>query len=422
MTVVVLLGIPLLAGAVFYTVAHLQKTVQEEQGRDGEEAWCRVARDHGIESLEKPEQLSALGLHIDGLARGYPRIIEFFLVRPDRTVVHHYLREGAKSRGQACALGRKFGDRAVLEHPAPRDDENPIGCMVVPIQRDGILRASIILHTDRDWAESGQLLGSLIDRTAWSLLPPFGLFYLGLATLLVLASRKAREWRERAAATERLEVLRALAAGINHEIRNPLNTVALSMQYLERRGGDHETQEVVRSARAETDRIRDTLQEFVGFTRLASLDVRETDLGETLRAATRETAVAASKREVELKSGGDAIARVDGAKLAEAYRSVLGFLVEHSGRGGDVTALVNSTRSGWQLVARANPVSLDEKAVERLFDPYVRTTPNDVGRGLALARAVLQVHGGDLVAFLEGTTLIVRGRGPRAPGGEKSHD
>jgi len=419
---VVLIGIPLLAGAVFYTLAHLQKTVQEEQGLAGEEAWCEVARNHGIESLERAEQLTALGLHLEGLARGYPRIIEFFLVRPDRTLVRHYLKDGATSRGQACALGRDLRGNAVLEHPRPGENENPIGCMVVPIERDGIVRASIILHTDRDWAESGQQLGSLIDRTAWSLLPPFGLFYLGLATLLVLASRKAREWRDRAAATERLEVLRSLAAGINHEIRNPLNTVALSMQYLERRGGDDEVRDVVRSARLETDRIRDTLQEFVGFARLAELDVRDTDLGETLRAATRETVVAASKREVDLKTGGDAIARVDGAKLAEAYRAVLGFLVEHVGRGGTVAAHVKSTRGGWRLVARADPVKLDEKTVERLFDPYVRTTRNDVGRGLALARAVLQVHGGDLVAFLERTTLIIRGRGPNAPGKEDAND
>ena len=85
-------------------------------------------------------------------------------------------------------------------------------------------------------------------------------------------------------------------------------------------------------------------------------------------------------------------------------------------RPGVTRGSPGGTRTGWRFSARADAAQLNRSGVVRLFDPYLRPKSGDVGRGLALARAVFQVHGGDLEAQLEGDVLVLRGRAPKTPG------
>jgi signal transduction histidine kinase len=409
-TLLVLLGIPLLGALTFFTVLDLQMDVKEEQGRAAECAWCDAALSQTAGTLER------LAERLTTLAQANTRITEFWLLRPDRRVVKHFLRSGRTSIGTYCPKNAPLKERQAMEHAAGHPHRNPHGCLVLPIRAGGELKAALVVHTERDWSRTGTQLASVIERTAWRLIPPFAAIYLLLGSLLVLASRKARRWRERAAVTERVEALGALADGINHEIRNPLNTVVLSFQYLERSQKDEETRKVVRAARDQADRIRATLDEFVNFTRLTHLNLRDTSVGAALRQAAETAEEAASERDIRIRIEGDARTRADSEKLADALATIVRFLVDHAGPGSEVDLRVEETRHCWQFRARANAAQLNRSGVVRLFDPYLRPKPGDVGRGLALARAVFQVHGGDLEAQLEGDVLVLRGRAPKTPG------
>ncbi len=409
-TLLVLLGIPLVGALTFFAVLDLQMDVNEEQGRAAECAWCDAALGQTAESLER------LAERLTTLALANTRITEFWLLRPDRRVVKHFLRDGRVTIGTYCALNAPLEKTHEMEHVAEDPHRNPHGCLVLPIREGGELKAALVIHTERDWSRTGTQLASVIERTAWRLIPPFTAIYLLLGTLLVLASRKARRWRERAALTERVEALGALADGINHDIRNPLNTVALSFQYLERSQQDEETREVVRAARDQADRIRATLDEFISFTKLTHLNLRDTSVGIALRQAAETAEEAASERGIRILIEGDARARADPEKLVDALAAIVRFLVDHAGSQSEVDLRVEETRHSWRFRARADAARLNRSGVVRLFDPYLRPKPGDVGRGLALARAVFQVHGGDLEAQLEGDVLVLRGRAPKTPG------
>ena len=111
---------------------------------------------------------------------------------------------------------------------------------------------------------------------------------------------------------------------------------------------------------------------------------------------------------------GRAAAQVDDAKLRDALVAMFSHL------GPPVTVRLDQTRDSWRIRVSGETEGLDPKAVERLFEPYLRPRRNDVGRGLALARAVFQAHGGGLSAHLKGTTLTIRGHAPRAQPGENT--
>ena len=101
-TLLVLLGIPLLAVFTFVMVSQLQMEVQEEEGSATEAAWCEAAQQQGCLGADGISSLEDLAKQLAALARGNPRIIEFWLLRPDRGLVRHYLRRGQNTLGEGC--------------------------------------------------------------------------------------------------------------------------------------------------------------------------------------------------------------------------------------------------------------------------------------------------------------------------------
>jgi signal transduction histidine kinase len=108
---------------------------------------------------------------------------------------------------------------------------------------------------------------------------------------------------------------------------------------------------------------------------------------------------------------------VDAPQIDEAFAAIVDLLARQEG-SGPVRVLLSGGRAEWSFVASREAPGLDASVLAHLFDPYLRTHPRDVGRGLALARAVFQAHGGDLVAEFKGTRLILRGGALKAPPAE----
>jgi signal transduction histidine kinase len=263
-------------------------------------------------------------------------------------------------------------------------------------------RGAVLVHTVHDWLMESERAGGIVRRTALRIAPIFLGFYLMLGFLLVAAGRAARRWRLRAAAAERVEALGAIADGINHEMRNPLNAVSLSLQLLGRQAQTDEAREVVAEAQQQVRRIGATVEEFVRFTRVSKLDTRRADVAAIARAAAPGGADVA----------GDAEAEVDASKLREALHDLCGVFVDAP------RVRLEQDRNEWHVRVSGAVDGLDKGSLERLFEPYLRTRPRDVGRGLALARAVFAAHGGELTAAMKGTTLTLRGRAPRTLPGE----
>jgi len=400
-------GLLLLAGGTFLLVWGLESQVMnealdaetEQLERHFREVIDRYARDYlGVEggSLEK------FGERLRTAAEANPAVLDLTVVTPTRVLVSRFSR--GSDRNSPCLARLPLGRRVSHEHPPGSLNASRLGCMVLPVYVGDQHRGAVLVHTMRDWLREGARAGRTVERTALRLAPVFLGFYLLLGAMLIVAGRAARRWRIRAAVAERVEALGAIADGINHEIRNPLNAVSLSLQLLARRQTDEETARVLKEAQRQTRRIGDTIEEFVRFTRVSRLKTVAVDIGPLVKAVAGAT--------VEVR--GSAAAQVDDAKLRDALVAMFSHV------GPPVTVRLDQTRESWRISVSGESEGLDPKAVERLFEPYLRSRRNDVGRGLALARAVFQAHGGGLSAHLKGTRLTIRGHAPRAQPGEKT--
>ena len=351
---------------------------------------------------EERGDLARVGARLVAAVEGIPAILSLVVIGPDQRVVKHFSRSG---ESQVPCVSVVPLDRSLeLEHAAGEVAPHAVACKTVPVVVDGQPRGAVLFHSERD---SGTRAAGWVKWTAFRLGPVFLASYVLLGLLLIAASRAARRWRNRAASAERVQALGALADGINHEIKNPLNSIGLSLQLIARKHTDPETREVVDTAGREADRILERIEEFVRFTRVSHLVTERVALGERLRDRYGRRAEIA----------GNAEARVDVSKMDDAVGAIVEFLGRDGGPGPRLA--LSGTRSEWRLVAEGPSAGGEHGEIGQLFDPYVRTGPHDVGRGLALARAVFQAHGGDLVAQKRGARLVLRGSAPRVPPGDK---
>jgi hypothetical protein len=341
-------------------VIHLEREAMEQALAEQER---RLERHVGtmvrrLASEEKGD-LGRVGARLVAAAEGIPAILDLVVVDPHQRVVRHFSRSGESQ--VPCVAVVPLDASRELEHAAGEVAPHAVACRTVPVVVDGQARGAVLFHSERD---SGTRAAGWVKWTAFRLGPVF------LASYVLLG-------------------------------------LGLSLQLIARKHADPETREVVDTAGREAERIFERLEEFVRFTRVSHLVTERVALGERLRDR--------YGRHAEI--AGNAEARVDVSKVDDAVAAIVEFLGRDGGEGPRLS--LSGTRSEWRLVAEGPSPAGESREVGQLFDPYVRTGPHDVGRGLALARAVFQAHGGDLVAQRRGTRLVLRGSAPKVPPGDR---
>lgn len=222
----------------------------------------------------------------------------------------------------------------------------------------------------------------------------------GVASLAKELAR-AQEERERLTRElgdrERLAALGRVAAGIAHEVRNPLAAMKLRAD-LARTSADatpaiSKDLEDIASEISRLDRLVSDLLVVSG--RRAGPRV-ETQLNALVEKRVALLAPWADEKKITITQSGKAKASVDTDSFARVIDNLLRNAIEASKQGEFVDVHISGESGNTRIDVVDHGEGVSEKRASELFEPFFTTKPDGTGLGLALARAVVAAHGGTL--------------------------
>ncbi|MDX2180313.1 MAG: ATP-binding protein [Bryobacteraceae bacterium] len=195
--------------------------------------------------------------------------------------------------------------------------------------------------------------------------------------------------------------LGTLTRGVMHELKNPLNAMALRLELLRTRfaGEQPDAAEEVELLSREVRRMDRVLKDFLDLSRPVELRRAPVDLvaltGEVLRVLEPE----ARRGGVEVRFSPEServIIEGDADLLRRAILNLVKNAIEAMPGGGTLTASVSAGSEGGEIRIADTGKGIPPEEREKIFNLYFTTKPQGSGIGLASARRAAQLHGGDL--------------------------
>lgn len=229
-----------------------------------------------------------------------------------------------------------------------------------------------------------------------------------------------RESREQVSRASRLSSIGMLAAGLAHEIRNPLVAVKTFLDLLPQRLDDREFLTHFRDlSQSELRRVMNLLTDLLALGKSTTVEYRSVEVVPTLEPVLRLMESSARKRGVTLVvRAGAALPPVwaDADRLKQILLNLVLNAIEVSPQGGEVTVEIRSVRQGVLLEVTDHGPGIPAEHLENIFNPFFTTKETGTGLGLALVHQMVVEHGGQIgVDSTPGRGSVFRVTLPAAP-------
>ena len=224
--------------------------------------------------------------------------------------------------------------------------------------------------------------------------------------------------------SERINAVKYLASGLAHEIGNPLNSLGIHLQLLERElehvsdtGRREELKELARIASEEVRRLDLVNKQFLGALRPVAPVVAKGDVSEPLKEVLQTLRSEIENRNVEvvlrLKRDLPEV-YVDAGQMKQVFFNIIknAFQAMSGGGGGSVPTLTvefDADDRNVIISIRDTGTGIPEEEFKRMFEPYRTTKAGGHGLGLMIVQRIVQDHGGQIeVASKQGEGTVFR--------------
>jgi signal transduction histidine kinase len=204
---------------------------------------------------------------------------------------------------------------------------------------------------------------------------------------------------------DRTRALEGMAARLAHEVKNPLAAIKGLSTHMARNATDPKTAERLAIVAAEAERLQSIVEGFLSFSRgLDDLRLTPTRPHEVARelAVLLETRAQEAGVTIEV-SGDEGLALdADARKLRQVLLNLVLNAIQASPRGASVGVSVERECEGARITVRDDGAGMAPEVLERIRKPYFTTKEGGTGLGVAVARGLVEQHGGRM-EFKSGT-------------------
>jgi signal transduction histidine kinase len=205
---------------------------------------------------------------------------------------------------------------------------------------------------------------------------------------------------------ERLSALGQLAAGVAHEIRNPLNAISMATQRLKRDFVPSDPQKVddfqnlSSVIRDEIKRLNGIIEEFLTFSKSRRLELSNFSVTEVLQKIVSLIREEASTRGIIIETKWretPALISMDINKLQQAFLNIIKNAMESITAEGKIFITVDKEGKNYIVVSISDTgCGMTTEEIERIFNPEYTTKEKGLGLGIPLACEIIRGHGGDI--------------------------
>jgi len=220
-----------------------------------------------------------------------------------------------------------------------------------------------------------------------------------VADQLAEANRNLQQAEEAVRRSDRLAALGQLAAGLAHELRNPLGTIRASAEMLT--GSVASENEVAREVAGfiaeEVDRTNSLVTRFLDFVRPLELRPAPADLAQVLdRSVAMVEREAAARAVTVYKNYSPDIPPfpLDAELMERVFYNLLANAAQATAPGGAVTVKTRPVDGNAEISVIDRGEGIDPKLIDSIFNPFFTTKPDGVGLGLAICSKIVDQHGG----------------------------
>lgn len=229
----------------------------------------------------------------------------------------------------------------------------------------------------------------------------------------------SRETQQSTLESERLKAITLLAAGVAHEIGNPLNSLHIHLQLLERDLKDDEDidpkdlLELVDISRKEVTRLDTILTQFLKAIRPQALDLQANNLSVLLQESVQFLQAEIADRGVLIEvDEPDEVPPVnaDSVQVKQVFYNIIRNAVQAMGEGGLLKISLVPGDRFLALSFQDSGPGIDQDQLSQIFQPYHTTKTEGSGLGLMIVQRIMRDHGGQIEVESrpgEGTTFTL---------------
>jgi two-component system sensor histidine kinase HydH len=218
--------------------------------------------------------------------------------------------------------------------------------------------------------------------------------------LLVHDATAIRELEKEVTKSRHLTSIGSLAAGVAHEIRNPLSSIKGFAVYLkEKLSGNTEDKKTAEIMIQEVERLNRVISQLIEFARPLELKKERTHFSDLVKHTLKLIDAEAQKNKITIDMEIDedaSLIEVDSDKIKQVLLNIFLNALAAMKKGGKLVIMFLPGKSYFTVIISDTGVGIEKTDLPRIYDPYFTSKPAGTGLGLAVVQKIMEAHGGHI--------------------------